>query len=364
MRISELRLDHFRNFLELHIRPSSSFNLIYGDNGAGKSSLLEAIHLLGYGRSFRTNKPNTLIHSDFHTATSFCRFQQDGEQQSLGASRHKDDGFLFNVDGEKTRRVSDIAKILPIQIFTPQSSDLIVGAPMLRRRFIDWLVFHVEHSFYAASNAYANALLQRNALLKLCGTLGTKRFIEQDVWSPMVLRHGNIITDLRNHYLKALELQLKRLYSEFRPDVEVELRYNQGWESSNSLEESLYHKLDRDLFRGTTSSGPHKADIQFFLNGKLASEYLSRGQLRVLVSLLLIAEVRVLKEKTNKSCIFLVDDIAAELDTTTREFFLDTIVAEETQVFVTAIEKQQLSFAEKYKNKKVFHVKHNSVNEE
>jgi DNA replication and repair protein RecF len=364
MHISELRLNQFRNFIDLHIQPSSSFNLIYGDNGAGKSSLLEAIHLLGYGRSFRTNKPNTLIHSDCSSATSFCKFDQDGDYRTLGASRKKEDGFLFNVDGEKTRRVSDIAKILPIQIFTPQSSDLIVGAPMLRRRFIDWLVFHVEHSFYGNSNAYANALLQRNALLKLCGNQGNERFLEQDVWSAIVLRHGNVITEMRKDYLKALEFQLKRLYSEFRPDVEVELRYNQGWESSNTLEESLNNKLERDLFRGTTSSGPHKADIQFFLNGKLASEYLSRGQLRVLVSLLLIAEVKVLKQKTNKSCIFLVDDIAAELDTATREFFLDTIIAEETQVFVTAIEKQQLSFAEKYKNKKVFHVKHNHVNEE
>jgi DNA replication and repair protein RecF len=364
MRINQLRLNHFRNFVDATLTPSPSFNLIYGENGAGKSSLLEAIHLLGYGRSFRTNKPNTLIQSESHTATSFCRFQQDGVEKSLGASRHKEDGFMFNVDGRKTRRVSDIARILPIQIFTPQSSDLIVGPPMLRRRFIDWLVFHVEHSFYSATNAYANALLQRNALLKQCGIAGKRTFVEQDVWTPMVVKNGIVITELRKQYLDALETQLKRLYSEFRPDVEVELRYNQGWEISSTLDESLNSKLERDLFRGSSSSGPHKADIQFYLNGKVASEYLSRGQLRVLVSLLLIAEVRVLKQLTNKSCIFLVDDIAAELDTTTREFFLDTIVAEETQVFVTAIEKQQLSFAEKYKNKKVFHVKHNHVNEE
>lgn len=364
MRINQLRLDHFRNFADVTLRPSPSFNLIYGDNGAGKSSLLEAIHLLGYGRSFRTNKPNTLIQSEFDTATSFCRFDQDGKEKCLGASRHKDEGFMFNVDGQKSRRVSDIAKVLPIQIFTPQSSDLIIGAPMLRRRFIDWLVFHVEQNFYSMSNAYANALLQRNALLKQSGSSGKVRFLDQDVWTPMMVNNGMCITALRKEYLVALDAQLKGLYSEFSPDVEVELRYNQGWEVSSTLEESLNSKLERDLLRGTSSSGPHKADIQFYLNGKLASEYLSRGQLRVLVSLLLIAEVRVLKQKTNKSCIFLVDDIAAELDTTTREFFLDTIVAEETQVFVTAIEKQQLSFAEKYKNKKVFHVKHNHVNEE
>ncbi|MFC4698795.1 DNA replication/repair protein RecF [Glaciecola siphonariae] len=364
MHITQLRLNHFRNFTETRINPSASFNMIYGLNGAGKSSILEAIHLLGYGRSFRTNKANTIIQTDALSATSFCKFQaQDGEQV-LGASRSKADGFVFNINAEKTRRISDIAKILPIQIFTPQSSDLILGAPMLRRRFIDWLVFHVEQSFIQSSKAFSSALEQRNALLKMSFGKPVSWFSQQDVWSTIITKHGEIISQHRKHYLNALNGQLKALYREFKPDVEIELRYNLGWDSGCRLEEAIDGRLDKDIARGNTSSGPHKADIQFLVNGKSASEYLSRGQLRVLVSLLLVAQVRLLKQCTGKSCIFLVDDIAAELDVGTREFFLDTIVAENAQVFVTAIEKQQLSFAEKYNNKKVFHVKHDHVNEE
>ena len=364
MHITQLRLTSFRNFSQASISPSPSFNLIYGLNGAGKSSVLEAIHLLGYGRSFRTNKPNTIIQNNATSATSFCRYLTNDSEQVLGASRSKEDGFVFNINSEKTRRISDVARILPIQIFTPQSSELILGAPMLRRRFIDWLLFHVEHNFYHASRAYGNAISQRNALLKTAYGKSEDWFLDQDVWASIVAEQGTAITQQRVNYLNALNRQLKGLYGEFKPDVEVELRYNQGWDSGATLSESLSAKTSRDILRGSTTSGPHKADIQFLIDGKPAAEYLSRVQLRVLVSLLLVAEVRLLKEYTSKSCIFLVDDIAAELDVATREFFLDTIVAEQAQVFVTAIERQQLSFAEKYNNKKVFHVKHDHVNEE
>jgi DNA replication and repair protein RecF len=364
MHITQLRLTSFRNFFEASINPSPSFNLIYGLNGAGKSSVLEAIHLLGYGRSFRTTKANNLIHTDADVATSFCRYVNESGEQLLGVSRNKADGFVFNINSQKTRRISDIAKILPIQIFTPQSSDLIIGAPMLRRRFIDWLLFHVEHNFYAASKAYTHAINQRNALLKMAYGKPESWFAEQDMWSSILVEQGNIISEHRKCYLKALNSELKALYAEFKPDVEIDLRYTQGWEAGASLQESLDAKVSKDILRGSTSSGPHKADIQFLVDGKNAAEFLSRGQLRVLVSLLLIAEVRLLKKHTGKSCIFLVDDIAAELDIDTREFFLDTIVAEQAQIFVTAIEREQLSFAEKYNNKKVFHVKHQSVNEE
>jgi len=285
MYIQQLRLTHFRNFSSELIQPSSSFNLLFGANGAGKSSILEALHLLGYGRSFRTSKPDSIIQFDHDMCTAFCKYVENTQERAIGVSRSKKSGIEFNLNSLRTSRISDAAKVLPIQIFTPQSSELITGPPMLRRRYIDWLLFHVEHSFYQSNKSFVGVL-------------------------------------------------------------------------------ALAHKLERDLTYGVTSVGPHKADIRFLVNKKAASEFLSRGQLRVFVSLLLVAEVRLLKELTGKKCIFLVDDIAAELDEGTREFFLDTIVSEGAQVFVTAIEKEQLPFANKYNNKKVFHVKHDHVIEE
>ncbi|WP_395338997.1 DNA replication/repair protein RecF [Ningiella sp. W23] len=364
MHITQLRLSDFRNFQSLELSPSPSFNLLYGLNGAGKSSVIEAIYLLGFGRSFRSSKADSIIKYESQSASSFCRFDDEGHLSSLGLMRIKNDGFSLSIDGEKTKRISDLARRLPIQIFTPQSSDLILGAPMLRRRFLDWLLFHVEQSFYFASQSYAHALRQRNALLKLSDVQDLQGFMDQDVWRDILIEHGMTINERRKHYLARLNKELKHLYSVFRPDVEIELRYNQGWDNALSLADAIHSKVHRDLLKGSSSVGPHKADIQFLVNGKAASEFLSRGQLRVLVSLLLTAQVKVLKSITKKSCIFLVDDIAAELDINTREFFLDTIASENAQIFVTAIEKEQLNFAKKYNNNKVFHVEHDSVNEE
>ncbi|MFC3122028.1 DNA replication/repair protein RecF [Agaribacter flavus] len=365
MFINQLRMTTFRNFPELQISPSPSFNIIYGVNGAGKSSILEAIHVLGFGRSFRTNKADNLINTnDASQATVFCSYKDVDSSQVLGFSRTKGEGFTFNINGNKSGRIGDVVRIMPVQIFTPQSTELITGSPSLRRRYLDWLLFHVEHEFLGLSQAYNKVLKQRNAFLKSCH-LQTSQYSKFDeVWANQVADYGEKIDKLRKQYVNDLNDELIGLYKEFKPEINVEIRYNQGWEREKDLASALSYKTERDIFRGFTSVGTHKSDLRFYVEGKEVSEFLSRGQLRVLVSLLLIAEVKVLRKKTNKNTIFLVDDISAELDETTREFFLDKAVEDSSQLFVTAIEKQQLTFADKYKNKKVFHVKHNSVFEE
>ncbi|GLR71264.1 DNA replication/repair protein RecF [Agaribacter marinus] len=367
MHINQLRLTNFRNFSQLDLSPSPTINFIYGANGAGKSSILEAIHVLGFGRSFRTNKPNSIINAsetNVESATVFSNYEALDTTHKIGFSRSRQDGFTFNIDGEKSVRVGDIVRKVPVQIFTPQSSELIVGSPSLRRKYIDWLLFHVEQSFYLANSSYTKVLKQRNAFLKSTNVTGIGNTDFFDSWLPQLENFGLRIDAHRKSYINDLNKELITLYAQFRPEINVEIRYNQGWDKDSSLSEALNTKLERDLIRGFTSVGPHKADLVFLVDGKPASEFLSRGQLRVFVSLLLIAEVKLLKRKTNKNTIFLVDDISAELDDATKEFFLDKAVEDSTQLFVTAIEKDQLSFIEKYKNKKVFHVKHNSVFEE
>lgn len=364
MYITQLRLTSFRNLSTVNIMPHANLNFVYGDNGAGKSSLLEAIHVLGFGRSFRTSKPDLFIQNEQLQAAGFCLFDFEGEETRLGFSRSKQDGYTFSVNGDKTKRISDMARMLPVQIFTPQSSDLILGAPLGRRRYIDWLLFHVEHSFHYLSSRYQNCLMQRNALLKQFDFKEAKKFAEQDVWLEQLADLGNSITSLRQDYISRLNTEISTLYAQFYPELNVVLRYTTGWDKNYSLLESLKSKVERDLFKGSTSSGPHKADMQFIVDGKNAADFMSRGQLRLLVSVLLLAEVKLLKELTSKPSVFLIDDIAAELDEDTREKFIASVVEQNTQVFVTAIQKEQLSFMQHYNNKKVFHVEHNHVTEE
>jgi len=364
MHIEKIRLTSFRNFSAVDLNPHPNLNIIYGENGAGKSSLLEVIHVLGFGRSFRTSKPDTFIQYDEKQAAAFCRYTLNEESYTLGFSRSKSEGYSFSVNGERTKRITDIVRLLPVQIFTPQSSELLLGAPVGRRRYIDWLLFHVEQKFHFVNSRYQNCLTQRNALLKKFDFKQSELFKQQDMWASQLAELGESITSLRESYILRLNDEISALYRKFYPEITIVLRYNTGWEKNVGLKESIDNKVERDLFRGATSSGPHKADLQFIVDGRNASEYMSRGQLRLLVSILLLAEVKLLKELTSKPSVFLIDDISAELDEDTREKFIAAVLEQDTQVFVTGIEKQQMSFIQNYNNKKVFHVKQNHVIEE
>lgn len=366
MHLSLVQLAQFRNFEQVAFSPCKSLNIIHGANGAGKSSILEAIHLLGFGRSFRTNRQNSVVKHSMDTATVFSRLiDEDGLEQRIGCTRHKSDGFEFSINGERTKKLSDVVRKIPMQIFTPQSSDLIIGQPMLRRRFVDWALFHVKHGYADLMSAYTKTLSQRNALLRNHVNTGKAIDSQQfNYWTDSLCRYGNLVSDARKTYLAAINAEVVALYSQFIPEFKIELRYNTGWDKGTELEESLVLKKSRDLQYGYTTVGPHKGDIKFTVNGLSAAEILSRGQLRILVSILQIAQMKMFSSLSNKSTIYLIDDIAAELDEKTREHFLDLILETNTQVFVTAIETSQFEFTNKYNDKKVFHVEHNQVNEE
>lgn len=362
--ITRIRLDKFRNFLDVELFPHKNLNVIYGDNGAGKSSVLEAIHVLGFGRSFRTSKPDSFINYDATSSSAHCQFSKDNESMSLGFTRSRSSGFEFSVNAERTKKKADIARLLPVQIFTPQSSDLILGPPIGRRRYIDWLLFHVEQRFQLQNSQFQACLNHRNALLKQKGLNSKASFKEQDVWRNQLAVLGESITNSREAHILRLNAEISTLYEQFCPELNIVLRYNKGWDKESSLLEAIENKTDKDLLRGITSCGPHKADIQFLVNGKNAAEFLSRGQLRLLVSILLLGEVVLLKQITGKQSLFLIDDISAELDEENRQKFISTVLQQNTQVFVTAIERRQMSFIHNYKQKKVFHVEQNHVIEE
>lgn len=364
MYINELRLENFRNFPALFFSPSANINILYGDNGAGKTSILESIYLLSFGRSFRTNKLDSLVNYEATQATAFCKFKEKDKQNKLGFTRIKNKENIFSIDGVRSKRLSDISRIMPVQVFTPQSSDLIIGAPIGRRRYIDWLLFHVEQEYNQLNKSYTQSIQQRNALLKMFDLDQVSQFIEQDVWLKPISEYGEKISKLREYYIDLLNDEINELFVQFYPELSFSMRYNTGWDKSKSLLDTLKLKVHRDIFRGNTGYGPHKADIEFLVSGNEASEFLSRGQLRLLVSVLLLAEVKLLNKLKQKNTIFLIDDVSAELDETKREKFVDKILEYNAQIFITAVDKQQINFIQKYKNKKMFHVKHHHVKEE
>jgi DNA replication and repair protein RecF len=361
MKLDKVQISHFRNINDLSLTAHESLNVFLGANGSGKSSILEALHYLGFARSFRTHKHKSVISHDHLGFTVFCSaVVEDGKQQKFGISRLVDDSCIVNINGQKSKRATDLASYLPIQIFTPQSSDLLLGAPKLRRRYLDWLLFHVEQSFNLDFQVFNRSLKQLNALYKSKQSLQVLAY-----WTEILCVKGEAITSNRvslldEHLIQLINANLK----EFLPEFSFEISYYRGWEKGYSLTEAILKNRLRDQRNGFLSVGPHKADLRIKTQGVNAHEVLSRGQLRMLVAGMQLAQTQYLHARTAKTSIFLLDDVGAELDEEKRKVFISRLNTSDTQLFVTAIDIKQLEFLENYNDKKVFHVEHGQVREE
>lgn len=364
MYIERLVATGFRNFSNLSLNLHPCLNVFIGHNGSGKSSVLEALYLLGYGRSFRTNKLSNCIQ---HGEEQFSVFVESTERVAIqknslkvGVAKSKQGEIQSQINGERRQRLSDLVKLFPVQLFTPQSTDLILGSPKDRRRYLDWGVFHVEHRFETNNRSFNIALRNRNALLKQ----KDMNIAQLEAWDSKFAELGSKLSVYRDNYLNNLRPNFSRIQKQFLKGVNVEIEYNKGWKESETLFESLVSRRNQDVLLKLTTAGPHKADLKFKIDGKDAAEVLSRGQLRMLVAALLLAQTLTFNSKMDKQTIFLLDDIGAELDEEKRALFLEELHKTQSQIVVTSIDEQQLTFIKQYENKKVFHVKHGSVKEE
>jgi DNA replication and repair protein RecF len=365
MKLDQVQIQHFRNIESAALNPSSEINFIFGHNGSGKSSLLEAIHYLGFARSFRTSKHKNVIQYEAETFNVFARISEEMSSFKVGISRSKTDEVTVSIDGNKSSRSTELVSKIPVQIFTPQSSDLIIGSPSMRRKFLDWGLFHVEQRFVFISNSYSRALKQKNAILRQSTfNQANGAFNQSEFWDGELISHGNTLDKYRNAYVECLAPYLNANLGQFLPEFSFEITYHRGWEKDCSFADAISRKAEKDTKNGFLSVGPHKADLKVKVKGHDASEVLSRGQLRMLVAALQLAQTQYLMACTKKSCVFLLDDVGAELDISKREVFIDSLLKSNAQLFVTAIESSQVDFHKKYNDKKMFHVEHGQVREE
>jgi len=355
MHLRRLRAVQLRNLIDVDLEFSPQCNLICGLNGSGKTSLLEAIYLLARAKSFRTNRLSRLIHFGDNAFVVKTEIEHDHSVHKLSARFEKRE--LKLTDGnELIKRSSDLATLLPLTLVSTDSHKLFADGPKQRRKFIDWGVFHVKPPFLDAWRAYCRALGQRNALLRHGGDSNTlnswnheleKMAIEIDVW------RSHYIASLKAHFLVMLASLVDL------PDLTIE--YQRGWPHDVSLAEHLNNTQDRDLRLGYTRDGPHTADLVIKVCGVPAQECVSRGQQKLIISALYLAQAALFAEKLDKSCIVLVDDLPAELDAERRSYLLKLLNTLQAQVFITAIDEHDLDLSV-FTQSKVFHVKQGQFN--
>ena len=351
----DLRITNVRNLQQVKLNPSARMNLIVGNNGSGKSSMLEAITLLSRGKSFRTGKVAEIIHFSQASLTVTTQLQhQQNTLQKLGIElAHKKRELRLN--GEKVSRISDLAYQFPTQFFDPGCYNLMDTEPKRRRQFMDWGTFHHDVGFLDAWKRYKKALLHRNSLLRSGHLHGI------DAWDQKLAKYGGIINQIRVEYLQTLYPIFVKLTEQFQISSDFELRLLSGWNTNNALIEVLQQARQTDLRYGYTQFGPHKSDFLVMADNRTAKVFMSRGQKKILVLALMLAQIDLMTVKNAIPACVLVDDITAELDRNNQDQFMHLLGGNHHQLFVTTTDKD---FAKRYQNYefKVFDINAGVIN--
>jgi len=349
MPISLLEASAVRNLAQVRLNLSPGLNLIVGVNGSGKTSLLEAIHLLATGRSFRTTEVAKVIMTGADRLTVFGRGEREGSAWRLGVERSREGQSTLKVNGARVTSTAKLAEWLPLQVMRPESHRLVEGAPKERRRFLDWGVFHVEPLYGQRWQEYRRLLRQRNAALRLGGR-------EISTWDRLLSTTGEELHKARSAYLEALRPFIDHYLEQFRVGLQVSVDLRPGWRQEQSLAEALERAKSRDREQQRTTVGPHRAELLIRADGIAARDRLSRGQQKVVVAALLLAQVRLLWERSEKVCTVLVDDLPAELDAERRWLILEALRESGAQVVVTGVERQGLMHSDDWPYVQWFHV--------
>jgi len=353
MRLSSLTIRQVRNLSDVKITPNPEANIIYGENASGKTAILESVYLLSKARSFRTAHIKEVIqHKQEDLAVSALINTRKKETVSTGLRKSsKETEIRYN--GERVKAVSEQAKNVVVQTANPENSTLLTGPPKDRRKWIDWALFHVEHDYLQVWHSYHRALRNRNALLRR----GAKED-EYYVWESTMASTAKDLKARWQSYLNCLQQYYQETAAQ-HVCADVTFTARKDKQKSKDFLEHLRSTRSSDIKAGFTQQGPHKADFDFKIEGKQISTIFSRGQIKLFVVLLSIAQAKLLKKETGVTPIFLVDDLTAELDKKTIDMLLELLYEERMQLFITATDPSEI--IKTNKEHTLFHVEQGRV---
>jgi DNA replication and repair protein RecF len=330
MSLRRLQVTDFRCLQSAALDLDSRFTLISGANASGKTSVLEAIYILGRGRSFRTRRLEHLIRRGSDRFVVFGEVEGLGRQSSLGVEGSAA-GVRAKLGGAKAASLAELAPLLPVQIIDPEIHRLIEEGPSRRRRFLDWGVFHVEPRFVGDWQRFQQVLKQRNAALK---SQQPRDVIA--AWDGDLVRYGEAVSAARSGYVTKLAVHAVSVAKSLL-GMELSLSYRPGWLRDLSLSEALRQSWKQDQESGATQVGPHRAELGIRLDGSSVKDRISRGQQKLLAAALLLAQVRMFPADSPVRPSLLLDDPAAELDNERLAGLISEVGSQSVQLVVTAL---------------------------
>lgn len=348
MSLAQLGIQGLRNLAAQTLTPAPGVNCLWGPNGSGKTSVLEAIYLLGRGRSFRASQAASLIQHGQDRLIVTARLRE--KDQRLGMERSRE-GWRGRIAGQDCRRISEFAAALPLVLVEPDSHRLVDGGPEMRRQYLDWQLFHVEPDYLSVWQRYARLLKQRNVALKQGSSTAVLAALE----APMA-EAGHQINVWRRQEVAHAASRLDGLVAEMglRLPGETVLRYRSGHPDEMALTDAWAEQRASDRERGFTQRGPHRAEMVLLSNGRAAATEMSRGQQKLLAFCLLIAQLARMKERAPRPPLLLLDDPVSELDPVHLESVYGWVGRQPFQTWMTMTAAPNREFA-------LFHVEQGVV---
>ncbi len=352
MRIKSVKLTGFRNYETLDLSFHDKVNLILGNNGHGKTNLLEALYITSIGKSFRTPKDSEMVRfgSEFaKVSVTAARDEEDETTVEIMLSR--DGGKAIKIDGVKARRTSELLDNIHMVVFSPEDLKIVKDEPEKRRRFIDRELCQMRVPYYDALAKYKKALKQRNAYLK------EERIDENalDVWDAQLAEYGGRIIKERAGFVEKLNEISRGIHESITSGREsLETSYEANIGEGDDFAEILKKARRSDVYNRTTGRGPHRDDLKLEVNGIDIRVYGSQGQQRTAALSLKLAELEILKEETGDNAILLLDDVLSELDGDRQNYLINTF--EGNQLFITAADISE-EVAEKLPEGRTIYIK-------
>lgn len=351
MRLTRLSIDGLRCLREFELLPCPGLNLILGGNGAGKTSVLEALYLLGSGRSFRLGGHEAVIARGRSALQVYAEIEVEGGAERVGFERARSAWRALR-NGERVSDLAELAALVPVVCFSPESHELIVGGSEIRRRFFDWIMFHVEPGFTDAHRRYGRLLRQRNAVLKQ-----SPGHAELQVWTSDLADAGESLAALRARLFPEFAEAMRSILDDMLSELgAAELSYKRGWREDVDLYQRLMTLAPREREVGHTLAGPHRADWAVSFNGREIREQGSRGQQKLVALAAVLVAAAIHGRHRGHPPIVALDDLASELDLEHQARALNACATLGAQLWVTATQRSA-AFDGWFGESAVFHVK-------
>lgn len=328
--IKQLSVKNIRSHEILTVDFSDNTTVITGDNGTGKTSLLEAIYVALRGSSFKGSDNELLRQNsdwwriDITTLDHNIAVKYNPSKLSKKKQYEIDEKIFYRLPATHKK---------PVILFEPEDLRLINGSPARRRQFIDKFITQIDKTYSVTLSRYEKAMKQRNSL-----------FIQENLnydqlfaWNVMLSDYGSRIIKLRHYYTSLLNQTINKLYAQISDDnnqIEIEYSHNPDDFTENTYLAQLNNSQERDHLLKSTSVGPHRHDVIFNFNKKPASKVVSRGEARSMILALKLSEFEIVKNQFNENPIVLMDDVFSELDNKRQRSLAR--IAKDSQIIITS----------------------------